>query len=197
VRLLQQGKPVTAKAEKAAKPVAANATQGPAQAAKPTGLHQYWLIKSEPDEYPLEELQAKGQGFWDGTSLSRMRALALGALPARLRRARAQAAHSRTPTPGHLCAGVRNYVARNNMREMQVLVSPSFPVACRWLSQMPTVEARARALAASTCIGRLQQVVCVLKSARGGAQVGDLCFFYHSSCKVPSVVGICEVLAPV
>jgi hypothetical protein len=84
------------------------------------------------------------------------------------------------------------------MREMQALVSPS-PAALHadCLSQMPTVEARASAFAASTCIGRLQQVVCVLKSARGGAQVGDLCFFYHSSCKVPSVVGICEVLASV
>jgi predicted RNA-binding protein with PUA-like domain len=38
--------------------------------------------------------------------------------------------------------GIRNYVARNNLREMQV---------------------------------------------------GDLCFFYHSSCKKPAIVGICEV----
>lgn len=82
-----------------AKPVAAKVEKG---AAQPAGA-SYWLVKSEPDEYPLEELQKVGQGFWDG---------------------------------------VRNYVARNNMREMKV---------------------------------------------------GDLCFFYHSSCKVPGIVGICEV----
>ena len=72
---------------------------------EPTAGTQYWLLKSEPDEYPLEALrdEPNGQGFWDG---------------------------------------VRNPVARNNMQKMNV---------------------------------------------------GDLCFFYHSSCKVPACVGICEV----
>ena len=65
----------------------------------------FWLIKSEPHEFPLEALQGSpnGQGFWDG---------------------------------------VRNYVARNNMQ---------------------------------------------------GMKVGDQAFFYHSSCKEPGCVGICEV----
>ena len=33
---------------------------------------QLWLIKSEPDEYPIESLQGapNGQGFWDGEFIS-------------------------------------------------------------------------------------------------------------------------------
>ncbi len=29
---------------------------------------------------------------------------------------------------------------------------------------------------------------------RDDMQVGDLCFFYRSSCKVPAIVGLCEVV---
>lgn len=89
--------------KKARRPQAKSAAAEQAAAAA-AGI-QYWLIKSEPDEYPLESLrdEPNGQGFWDG---------------------------------------VRNAVARNNMQKMNV---------------------------------------------------GDLCLFYHSSCKVPCCVGICEV----
>lgn len=68
----------------------------------------YWLIKSEPDAFSIDDLKnAPGKrDHWDG---------------------------------------IRNYQARNFMRD--------------------------------------------------GMQIGDLAFFYHSSCKVPGIVGICEVVS--
>lgn len=64
----------------------------------------YWLMKSEPDAFSIDDLAAVSSEHWDG---------------------------------------VRNYQARNFMCSMQV---------------------------------------------------GDLIFFYHSSCKVPSIVGIAKVV---
>ena len=66
----------------------------------------YWLIKSEPDAFSIDDLRAcpGRREHWDG---------------------------------------IRNYQARNYMRD--------------------------------------------------DMRVGDLAFFYHSSCKTPGVVGICEV----
>ena len=65
---------------------------------------KHWLMKSEPDEFSIDDLEKLGQSQWDG---------------------------------------VRNYQARNFMREMNT---------------------------------------------------GDLVFFYHSSCKLPAIVGIAEVV---
>jgi len=65
---------------------------------------QYWLIKSEPDAFSIDDLQAANVEPWDG---------------------------------------IRNYQARNFMRDQM--------------------------------------------------KVGDQVFFYHSSCAVPGIVGICEV----
>ena len=64
----------------------------------------YWLMKSEPDAYSIDELENDGQEPWDG---------------------------------------IRNYQARNMMRDQM--------------------------------------------------KVGDEVFFYHSSCKVPAVVGIAKI----
>ena len=64
----------------------------------------HWLLKSEPETFGIDHLQAKGVEHWDG---------------------------------------VRNYGARNNLMAMKL---------------------------------------------------GDLGFFYHSSCEVPGVAGICEVV---
>lgn len=68
----------------------------------------YWLIKSEPSCFGIEDLKAcdKQTDSWDG---------------------------------------VRNYQARNMMRDQM--------------------------------------------------QIGDLCFFYHSNCKVPGVVGVAKVVS--
>ena len=65
---------------------------------------QYWLIKSEPDAFSIDDLQQAGVEPWDG---------------------------------------IRNYQARNFMRDQM--------------------------------------------------QVGDQVFFYHSSCAIPGIVGVCEV----
>lgn len=64
----------------------------------------YWLMKSEPDTYSIDDLERDGRELWDG---------------------------------------IRNYQARNMMRDEM--------------------------------------------------RVGDKAFFYHSSCKVPAIVGIMEV----
>lgn len=48
---------------------AASAKEGKEVDARPAGQkQQFWLIKSEPDEYPLQALKdaPNGQGFWDG-----------------------------------------------------------------------------------------------------------------------------------
>ena len=65
---------------------------------------QYWLIKSEPDAFSIDDLQKADVEPWDG---------------------------------------IRNYQARNFMRDKM--------------------------------------------------QIGDQVFFYHSSCAVPGIVGVCEV----
>jgi predicted RNA-binding protein with PUA-like domain len=65
---------------------------------------QYWLLKTEGDVYPIEQLENDGKTPW---------------------------------------SGVRNFRARNYMRDEM--------------------------------------------------RVGDLCFFYHSSCKVPGVYGLAKV----
>ena len=67
----------------------------------------YWLMKSEPDAYSIDDLEDDGQEPWDG---------------------------------------IRNYQARNMMRDQM--------------------------------------------------KVGDKVFFYHSSCKVPAVVGIAKIASP-
>lgn len=67
----------------------------------------YWLMKSEPDEFSIEDLQAR-------------------------------------PNQTEPWFGIRNYQARNFMRDAM--------------------------------------------------QIGDQVFFYHSSCKVPGIVGIAEVV---
>jgi len=64
----------------------------------------FWLIKSEPDDYSIDDLESDGTTHWDG---------------------------------------IRNYQARNFMRD--------------------------------------------------GMNMGDRVFFYHSNCKPPGIVGICEV----
>jgi len=64
----------------------------------------YWLIKSEPDAYSIDDLKRDGREMWDG---------------------------------------IRNYQARNMMRD--------------------------------------------------DMRIGDQVFFYHSSCKVPAIVGIAKV----
>ena len=64
----------------------------------------YWLMKSEPDAYSIDDLEKDGREPWDG---------------------------------------IRNYQARNMMRD--------------------------------------------------DMQVGDKAFFYHSSCKVPAIVGIMRI----
>lgn len=64
----------------------------------------YWLLKSEPDSYSIDDLAREGVGAWDG---------------------------------------VRNFTARNNLKAMAV---------------------------------------------------GELAFFYHSSCDPPGVAGICRVV---
>ena len=64
----------------------------------------YWLIKSEPEAYSIDDLEADGTEHWDG---------------------------------------IRNYQARNFMRD--------------------------------------------------DMKVGDKVLFYHSNCKPPGIVGICEV----
>ena len=66
----------------------------------------YWLMKSEPDAYSIDDLEKDGTEPWDG---------------------------------------IRNYQARNMMRD--------------------------------------------------DMKVGDKIFFYHSSCKVPAVVGIAKVVS--
>ena len=65
---------------------------------------QYWLIKSEPDAFSIDDMQQANVEPWDG---------------------------------------IRNYQARNFMRDQM--------------------------------------------------QIGDQVFFYHSSCAVPGIVGVCEV----
>jgi predicted RNA-binding protein with PUA-like domain len=65
---------------------------------------KYWLMKSEPDAYSIDDLQRDGREMWDG---------------------------------------IRNYQARNMMRDEM--------------------------------------------------KIGDEIFFYHSSCKVPGVVGLARV----
>ncbi|NKB64850.1 MAG: EVE domain-containing protein [Gammaproteobacteria bacterium] len=65
---------------------------------------QYWLMKSEPDAFSIDDLQKVGTEPWDG---------------------------------------IRNYQARNFMRD--------------------------------------------------DMKIGDLVFFYHSSCKIPGIVGLMEV----
>ena len=67
----------------------------------------YWLMKSEPDEFSIEDLKAR-------------------------------------PNQTEAWFGIRNYQARNFMRDAM--------------------------------------------------QIGDQVFFYHSSCKVPGIVGIAEVV---
>ena len=67
----------------------------------------YWLMKSEPDAYSIDDLEDDGQEPWDG---------------------------------------IRNYQARNMMRDQM--------------------------------------------------KVGDKVLFYHSSCKVPAVVGIAKIASP-
>lgn len=67
----------------------------------------YWLMKSEPEEVSIDDLQQRGSVPW---------------------------------------FGVRNYQARNYMRDAM--------------------------------------------------RVGDLAFFYHSSCAEPGIAGVCEVCAP-
>lgn len=64
----------------------------------------YWLMKSEPDAYSIDDLERDGREMWDG---------------------------------------IRNYQSRNTMRDEM--------------------------------------------------RVGDEVFFYHSSCKVPAIVGIMKV----
>ena len=64
----------------------------------------YWLMKSEPDSYGIEDLERDGKEPWDG---------------------------------------IRNYQARNMMRDVM--------------------------------------------------KVGDKAFFYHSSCKVPAIVGVMRI----
>lgn len=64
----------------------------------------YWLMKSEPDDYSIDDLERDGVEMWDG---------------------------------------IRNYQARNTMRD--------------------------------------------------DMKVGDEVFFYHSSCKIPGIVGIARV----
>ena len=64
----------------------------------------YWLMKSEPDAYSIDDLERDGREMWDG---------------------------------------IRNYQARNTMRDEM--------------------------------------------------KIGDGVFFYHSSCKVPGIVGIAKV----
>jgi predicted RNA-binding protein with PUA-like domain len=64
----------------------------------------HWLIKSEPDDFSIDDMEAAGTEHWDG---------------------------------------IRNYQARNFMRD--------------------------------------------------DMQIGDKVFFYHSNCKPPGIVGICEV----
>jgi len=64
----------------------------------------YWLLKSEPDTFSIDDLKKNKREVW---------------------------------------SGVRNYQARNMMRDLM--------------------------------------------------QVGDICFFYHSSCEVPVIVGTCRV----
>jgi len=78
----------------------------PAEEGWPPTVSGLWLIKSEPDEYSLDDLKNEENsiGFWDG---------------------------------------VRNLQARNLLQKMKL---------------------------------------------------GDQCFFYHSSCKVPGIVGIAEVV---
>jgi len=67
----------------------------------------YWLMKSEPEEVSIDDLQQRGSVPW---------------------------------------FGVRNYQARNFMRDVM--------------------------------------------------RIGDLAFFYHSSCAEPGIAGVCEVCAP-
>lgn len=67
----------------------------------------YWLMKSEPEEVSIDDLQQRGSVPW---------------------------------------FGVRNYQARNFMRDAM--------------------------------------------------RIGDLAFFYHSSCAEPGIAGVCEVCAP-
>lgn len=66
-------------------------------------MKKYWLLKSEPDTFGIDDLKKKKREPW---------------------------------------TGVRNYQARNFMKEMKV---------------------------------------------------GDLCFFYHSSCEIPGISGLCKV----
>ena len=65
---------------------------------------KYWLLKTEPDTFSIDDLQRVKKEEW---------------------------------------TGVRNYQARNTMRDKM--------------------------------------------------SVGDICFFYHSSCAVPAIVGLCKV----
>eukprot|EP00193_Tetraselmis_chui_P015921 CAMPEP_0177791226 /NCGR_PEP_ID=MMETSP0491_2-20121128/23811_1 /TAXON_ID=63592 /ORGANISM="Tetraselmis chuii, Strain PLY429" /LENGTH=219 /DNA_ID=CAMNT_0019313425 /DNA_START=184 /DNA_END=844 /DNA_ORIENTATION=- len=76
---------------------------------------QYYLMKSEPDDFSVDDLALEGQSSWDGVN-SRRRLLMIG---------------------------VRNYQARNVMKSMSL---------------------------------------------------GDKVFFYHSSCKVPGITGVAEVV---
>lgn len=69
-------------------------------------MPQYWLFKTEPDEYSIDDLEREGECLWEG---------------------------------------IRNYQARNRLRDE--------------------------------------------------VKEGDLVFIYHSSCAVPAVVGLAEVVA--
>lgn len=70
---------------------------------KKNTITNYWLLKTEPDTFSIDDLKARKKEPW---------------------------------------TGVRNYQARNYMREMKK---------------------------------------------------GDLCFFYHSSCTIPGIAGICKI----
>jgi predicted RNA-binding protein with PUA-like domain len=129
----------------------------------------YWLVKSEPHVYSVDDLAAlKGGGMVGSASCrSAPRALARALLCCKTARKKKHPrplppppphtphahAHTHTHTHTHTHAhttptmppqwdGVRNYSARNNMRAMKR---------------------------------------------------GDLCLFYHSSCPVPAVVAVAEV----
>ena len=81
-------------------------TPSPSQGSKKEQAVGYWLMKSEPSDYSIDDLERDGMEPWDG---------------------------------------IRNYQARNLIRDEM--------------------------------------------------QVGDLAFFYHSSCKVPAIVGIMKIVS--
>ena len=54
----------SAESSSAAKPSKATAT--PTSAAAGASLSQFWLLKSEPDDYSIEQLETDGSTVWDG-----------------------------------------------------------------------------------------------------------------------------------